>query len=130
MGDEGELVDRRLFVATIEDADLRVRDTSTVPRLDVGLVLLEARAARGAAAHGGGASLWGLVVSLRVDGVWRCLSRLFLVFCSDGVRQMPLAALLVQRVGGSEELALVGLELGLWRTRERQNRATRGRCRL
>merc|ERR1719258_507635 len=52
MGDEGELVDGRLFVAAVEDADLRVRDTSTIPRLDVGLVLLEARAARGAAAHG------------------------------------------------------------------------------
>merc|ERR1719152_704878 len=52
MGHEGELVDGRLFVAAVENADLRVRHAAAVPRLDVGLVLLEARAARGAAAHG------------------------------------------------------------------------------
>ena len=52
VGDERELVDRRLLVAAVEDADLGVRHAAAVPRLDVRLVLLEARAARGAAAHG------------------------------------------------------------------------------
>ncbi|CAH0374992.1 unnamed protein product [Pelagomonas calceolata] len=70
MGHEGELVDGRLFVAAVENADLRVRHAAAVPRLDVGLVLLEARAARGAAAHGCELSLCGAFVSsLRVDGV-------------------------------------------------------------
>lgn len=37
-----EEVDRRLLVSDLIDADLRVGHTATVPRLDEGLVLLEA----------------------------------------------------------------------------------------
>lgn len=47
----GELVDASLLVADLEDADLRLRHSSKVARLDVRLVLTVAVASRGTAAH-------------------------------------------------------------------------------
>merc|ERR1712006_63632 len=48
---EREVVDRRLLAAQIVDADLRIRHTTAVARLDVRLVLLVAVALGRPAAH-------------------------------------------------------------------------------
>jgi len=53
MGNEGEEIDGGLLVTDIVNADLRVGDTTAVPRLDVRLVLLVAVATSGTATHDG-----------------------------------------------------------------------------
>ena len=53
VGNEGEEIDGGLLVTDIVNADLRVGDTTAVPRLDVRLVLLVAVATSGTATHDG-----------------------------------------------------------------------------
>ena len=114
MGDERELVDGRLLLPQSKMRIFGSGNAVAVPRLDVGLVLLEARAD----AMGGGPWLrrepvgfYGGEFFARMMACGGCLSQLFL--CSG------------RRRGGLRGTRFGRFKHGLWRAREPLRRTTR-----